>query len=395
MKRHIASLLSIAMLLSGCATMETPRNMIGSQYAVQQSASFDDPSPVQCTASAQPDFVTKMRFAAPSTLAQAPDRLAEGDRLRLEVAGDKDMLTGNYIIAANGSILLMGQIRINAAGKALPALEREITDMLISRRLIRPISNGVKLKQVELSAVPVSVSGAVFEPGTVRVGERQAEIRSLNISNIVSGDLNAGRMLSTALRAAGGVRPDADPREIYLVRGNIYTRIDMTGAVNGGMANDLNISSGDRIHVGSVGCLQEYLVRPTPITAPGIRVFMSNLSRPAASNAASAIGKEATSLPYGTRFLQGVVSSNCVGGSAMNAGRRAVLISRNPVNGKSIVIQRSIEQLVRSANRDDYNPYLMPGDAIACYDSTAMNLRDVISTVSDTVTPYVLFKGVD
>ena len=78
----------------------------------------------------------------------------------------------------------------------------------------------------------------------------------------------------------------------------------------------------------------------------------------------------------------------------MNAGRSAVLISRNPVTGQSIVISRSVERLVREADRDAYDPYLMPGDSIACYDSAAMNLRDVVSTVSEAITPYVLFNNV-
>jgi polysaccharide biosynthesis/export protein len=88
-----------------------------------------------------------------------------------------------------------------------------------------------------------------------------------------------------------------------------------------------------------------------------------------------------------------LVSANCVGGSAMNSGRSAVLISRNPVTGQSIVLSRSVERLVRGADRDQFDPYLMPGDAIACYDSLAMNLRDVLSVVGETTTPYLLLGG--
>jgi hypothetical protein len=77
----------------------------------------------------------------------------------------------------------------------------------------------------------------------------------------------------------------------------------------------------------------------------------------------------------------------------MNAGRSAVLMSRNPVTGQSVVISRPVEQLVRAANRDAMDPWLMPGDAIACYDSAAMNLRDVVSVISETVTPAVLLKN--
>jgi hypothetical protein len=72
-----------------------------------------------------------------------------------------------------------------------------------------------------------------------------------------------------------------------------------------------------------------------------------------------------------------------------------VLFSRNPINGKSVVISRSIEGLVREANRDGRDPYLMPGDSIACYDSMAMNLRDVVSVIGETATPFLFFNNLD
>jgi hypothetical protein len=49
--------------------------------------------------------------------------------------------------------------------------------------------------------------------------------------------------------------------------------------------------------------------------------------------------------------------------------------------------------MVRTANRDDIDPYLMPGDAIACYDSAAMNVRDLVATVSEAASPFVLFNS--
>jgi hypothetical protein len=149
---------------------------------------------------------------------------------------------------------------------------------------------------------------------------------------------------------------------VWLVRAGAYTRIDESAAIDGGMPADPQLTAGDRVIVGSAGCFQPRMVRPTSVTAPGIRVFMSNLTRPANHNAGSAIGRDSTSLPYGTRFLQGLVAANCVGGSILNAQRHAILISRNPMNGRTVVIQRSIEQLVRNANRDDLDPWLMPGD---------------------------------
>ena len=155
-------------------------------------------------------------------------------------------------------------------------------------------------------------------------------------------------------------------------------------------------TAGDRVIVPSRSCFDADLARPTPLTPPGIRVYMSNLTRSANNNAGAGIGKDTTSLPYGTRLLQALVAANCVGGSYMQSDRRAVLISRNPINQRSVVIERDIEKLVRGADRDAYDPFLMPGDAIACYDSRWTNLSEAIGMVSQgvsTVTPAILLDN--
>ena len=43
----------------------------------------------------------------------------------------------------------------------------------------------------------------------------------------------------------------------------------------------------------------------------------------------------------------------------------------------SAVIERDIENLLRRADRDDYDPYLLPGDALACYDSSVTNITEI------------------
>jgi hypothetical protein len=83
-------------------------------------------------------------------------------------------------------------------------------------------------------------------------------------------------------------------------------------------------------------------------------------------------------VPWGTRFWQAVVDMNCVGGArATSARRSAALVSRNPLTDVSVAIERDIEDMLRRADRDDYDPYLLPGDAIACYDSTLTNIGEV------------------
>lgn len=397
MKILSISLALIGLSLSACATMETPRNYSSTTASPVRTDYINDfyhHTSVPCAVAGIPHEVEGLHYVASEALSAAPDLLAAGDRVRLTVAGDHDTLSGNYIIAADGRILLLGRMPIVAAGKTIGQLDGDIRQLLLNEALIRALPNTVRVQLAEQSGVPVAVTGAVFEPGVVRVGERAPEARATASAQNASGDLNVGRTMATALRAAGGIRPDADARAIYLIRGDKWTRVDVSGALDGHPFIDLPVTPNDRVIVPSLTCLQVSLIHPSVVTSPGIRVFMSNLSRPAASNASSAIGHDTTSLPYGTRLLQGLISANCVGGSGLNAARHAVLISRNPLTGQSLVIQRSVEALVRNADRDEYDPYLMPNDSIACYDSGAMNVQDVISTVSNAVTPYVLLRGV-
>lgn len=107
-------------------------------------------------------------------------------------------------------------------------------------------------------------------------------------------------------------------------------------------------------------------------------LFLSNLTQPAAGNATSAVGRDVRQVPYGTRYMQAVVDTNCVGGAkTTNANRSAVLFSRNPITGVSVVIERDIENLLRRSDRDDYDPYVLPGNSIACYDSTVTGIAEI------------------
>jgi hypothetical protein len=152
----------------------------------------------------------------------------------------------------------------------------------------------------------------------------------------------------------------------------------MRGVFEGRNAVDIMLLTGDEISVPSRECFQEDLMRPSPISPPGVSMFLSNLTQPATSNATSAVGRDVREMPYGTRYMQAVIDTNCVGGArATSADRSAVLFSRNPITEVSVVIERDIEDLLRRADRDDYDPFLLPGDSIACYDSTITNVGEV------------------
>lgn len=319
---------------------------------------------------------------------EEPALLSPGDMLRLQIVRG-DGFEGDFVISPNGYLRLPFLGDIPAAGTSKEQLEDAIARLLVSGGYFQSNFIQVSTDILHWAPIQVSVSGAVFQTGDVLLNQRSAN--SDPSSRIdASGDFTLQRRLSKALSSAAGVRPDADIRNVVLIRNGRRRVFDMTGALDGGPIDDPLLVAGDRVHVPSRGCFQMALARPSRITPPGIRVYMSNLTRPAASNAASAIGDYSTKLPYGTRFLQGLVSANCVGGiQATNARRWGVLISRNPITGESEVVARSIEDLVRRADRDDFNPVLLPNDAIACYDSHVTNVRDVIAMVSESAAPLL------
>lgn len=208
-----------------------------------------------------------------------------------------------------------------------------------------------------------------------------------------SGDNPIERFLTTAIRSAGGVRPDADLTSIKVVRDGVVSTLDISGIINGHHFDDIALVAGDQIIIPSLGMTQPGLMRPSQITPPGFDIFISNLSTPADSNAQSAIGKHSRSIPYGTRLLRGLISANCVGGTVhTNASRMAILVTTDLTTGQTKVIQRSIEDLVRNHNRDEFNPYLMPNDGIACYDSNVTSIRAVARSFSDLFNPLFLLS---
>ena len=269
-------------------------------------------------------------------------------------------------------------------------METKIELALIRAEIFQPDSAGVTIYVLNWSSIEVAVAGAVFQPGTVLINKKPVGIQ--NAEHLEAyGDYSTTRLLSEAIRAASGIRPDAKLDQIILIRKGWQVQIDMTGMLSGNLVNDYPLVAGDRVIVPSTGCFQAHLVRPSQITPKGFRVFMSNLIDSAGDNSSAGIGRFSTSLPYGTRLLQAAVSANCVGGKEWtNAPRRVVLSSRNPITGETQVIERSVEQLMTMPNKARINPYLMPNDAVACYDSDITNYRDIAKTLTDLIIPFKL-----
>lgn len=315
--------------------------------------------------------------------------LSPGDRVKIDIEDGKEF-SGLYEIDINGTVKLPYVKPVVIAGGDLHQAEKKIRDVLVKARLFKHYHAHVSVRIHEWAPVQVHVSGAVFAPGQVSINVRRPEERVLK-QEILSGDFPSERMLTAALRSAGGVRPDAALESIRIVRGGKTLMVSLNGIIEGHATPKIPLMSGDVIVVPGTGRFNRDLVTPSVITPPGIRTFLSNLTVPASANALSAINKEATNLPYGTRMLSAAVSANCVGGAVVsNADRYAVLVRTDPLTGRQEVVERNLHDLMLDPGRDDLNPFMMPNDSLACYDSDVTNLREIARTVMDLLLPLSL-----
>lgn len=404
---RVRALVSCAalVLLAGCMALEEPRNR----------AALDDGGGYQDTlrdfgtgsgAATDPKlFATTLRADLGLSRCRAntgydtlpllePGRdevpISKGDLLRVLVLDD-DLLSGDFEVEGEGLIRLPQMPAFLAHGVTAKALERRIRKGLVEENLYRGDGPPVSIKIIERAPIRVHVFGAVFEPGVAEINRRSAENLD-KLRQTASGDLPNNRTLTAALRGAAGVRPDADIQRVVVRRDGRTYRVDMKPAATGRSFHDPYMLAEDEVEVPSMGCFQPGLARNTPITRPGIKTNLSNLTSPALNNASAAIDDDVREMTYGTTLLQAVFKMNCVGGvAATNANRNAVLVSKNPITGEMEVIRRGIEDLIRRSDRDDHNPVLMPGDSIGCYDSTVTNVRDVLSSFENLGVPLALF----
>lgn len=378
----VAGVLSIA----ACSPMQTPVNMekvaVGASYQAQYRAEVharrqraaESSARLNETACANDDGVgSATPVAAPPAFSH--EHLSPGDLLRIDV-GEDETFSGEFEISRDGKLKAPFLKAIATKGRSAGELSDDLRARLVAEDYYHAPGPRVSIRVTEFAPVRIAISGAVFEPREAVIGEA-GDVRDVARQRALGGNTE-GRNLSAALRAAGGVRPDADLSQVRIIRDGEEHVLDLRRAMAGRAFPDVMLLAGDEIIVPSRGCFQEALMKPTSITAPGVKVFMSNLTKPADANALSAVGKDARELRYGTRMIQAVVGMNCYGGAKLtNADRSAVLFTRNPISGQSIVIERKIEDLLRGAARDDLDPYILPGDALACYDSAVTDVTEL------------------
>ena len=319
--------------------------------------------------------------------------LSAGDRVKVTIPEGEEF-SGIFGVGLTGELELPYVRGLRVAGLEPEQVERVIHDALVAQGFFQPSFLRVSVTVVQWAPVEVFVSGATFQPGRVVINEwSDAEQTQPPVQQ--AGQAPFSRFLSSAIRQAGGVTPTADVTAVALIRGARNETVDLSGIFSGIPFQDVPLIAGDRVVVPDRGQVDPTIVRPSPITPIGVKIFISNLTVPATGNAVSAIGRDATSFPYGSRFSQAVVSANCAGGALWtNARRRVALVRTDQFTGKTTVLERPVEDLLRRSSSDADNPYLMANDAVACYDSGVTNLREVLGIIRDVVVPGALLYDV-
>lgn len=317
--------------------------------------------------------------------------LSPGDRVKITIPEGEEF-SGLFEINGEGNLDIPYLAPLTVAGLEPEEVERRLWDALIVGRFFQPSFLRVSLKVVQWAQVHVFVSGATFAPGRVLINDL-SDAEKTQTPVTLSGQYAPNRSLASAIRSAGGLKPTADITSIQVTRGGQTRTVDLSGILTGTPFEDVALISGDAIVVPDSGRFNPELLRPSAITPVGVKVYLSNLTVPASGNAVSAIGKDATSFPYGTRFSHAVVAANCAGGTkTTNAGRRAILVTTDRATGRTKYLERRVDDILKKSQSDADNPPLMQEDAVACYDSSATQLRDIAGIIGNFLTPLSLLK---
>ncbi len=318
--------------------------------------------------------------------------LSAGDRVRVMIPEGEEF-SGIFEVDINGTIQLPYLRSIVAVNKTLPELEKYIEDALVLKGYFKRQFVDVTISPLQWAQTNVLIKGSVNNPGYTLINDRKNEEMEYDQEQ-QSGDFAYKRQLSSALRAAGGLTPDANYRDITLTRNGVSYALDLSGMLSGEPSVDPILVDGDQIIVPTIGYLQEDLLRPSRLTAPGFRTYISNLSISAGNNTGASVGKYTNNLPPGSRLLTAAMSGNCVGGTvSVNASRHVILVGKDPLTDSLRVMRRSLKQMLDGPNEDLMNPYLLPEDHVACFDSEITNLRDIGRALSDFLGPLKILIG--
>ncbi|MBE9182376.1 polysaccharide biosynthesis/export family protein [Oculatella sp. LEGE 06141] len=341
--------------------------------------------------------------------------LSPGDRIRVTIPGESTILgaqqlpqeyrfSGLYEVNLDGTLQVPLLQPMLVSGKEIAQVEQELNSALVQGGFFQPQFLQASVQVVDWGPVQVTISGATFEPGRVLISDRLPTSNRLNVEGgetandqpqrqipvTVSGEYPEGRYLTAAIRKAGGLAPTADIENIRLIRGEQEQVVDLSGVLTGEQVEDIALIAGDQVIVPDLETLQTRLVRPSQVTPSAIAVFVSNQTAPSPFSAG-----EFARFEYGSRFSQAVVSARCAGGGrSTNANRRVTLVRTERVSGKTEVIDRQAEDLLRDADDQTVNPFLMPGDSVVCYDSRVQNTSGILDFIGNVLNPFRAIRDI-
>jgi polysaccharide biosynthesis/export protein len=315
--------------------------------------------------------------------------ISPGDRIKVTIPEGEEF-SGIFEVDLNGKLELPFTKGIFAVGLEPEQLRQRVSQVLIQQGYFQPSFLRVSLSVVQWAPVPVFVVGSAFQPGRVVINEL-SDVEQTQTPVSLAGQAPLNRMLTTALRRAGGITPTADVTAVEVKRGSRSQLIDLSGAFTGEPFEDIPLIAGDQVIVPDTGAVNPLIVRPSQITPAEVVINISNLTVPAAGNSVAGIGAQAKNFPYGSRFSHAVVSANCAGGTMItNARRRAIMVRTERTTGKTTAYERGVEELLRNSTDNANNPYLMVGDGVVCYDSGMTNFQAALSILTQFLNPSIL-----
>ena len=347
---------------------------------------------LSCSVCVKLGIVIMTVFRASSSIALP---LSPGDRLEVSIPKEA-YFSRVYEVNEEGNLEVPYLGSMSVVGLEPDRVEDKLASALVRKGFFPPRTLQMTIQVIEWSPITVNVAGEVFQTGAMLINRPYYPEESAVSpdANQITGEFPYRRYLTDALETAGGVLPTANVKEIRLIRDGKERVLDLSGAITGEPFDNIPLIAGDRIIVPAAERFQAELVRPSAITRQGMKIFVSNLTVPSTSNATSSINnmEEGITVPYGARFSQAVIATNCAGGTkSINANRKAILVRVDRLTGETTHVERDVEDLLRNSHNNDDNPLLMPRDGVACYDSTVTNLRDIFQTIADIINPFNLF----
>lgn len=293
--------------------------------------------------------------------------LSPSDKVQVTV-NNAEEFSGEQTVRSDGTIRFPMLGAIPAAGLEEGDVEQALTEAL--KRYIK--NPQVTLRLSTAGPITVSVNGAVYSPGPV-VLSAQTPSLSERTNPVALPDIALARTLSSAIRSAGGLKPQASKR-VVLKRGGVIREIDVSGAFDGRGFENVALVGGDTIEVSETDQIDEQLLRPSQLTPQNISV-----------NVAGKLPKAGQlTLPIGSTLVDGLAAAGAGGGGLSEANREAVLVRKDIASGKLIARSFPVDQLTNG-------PPLMQGDTIVVKEGSTSGILEFLRGVFSPLVPILYF----